>query len=297
MSDPIKYFDYNRFLVPEKLLVFLHSQLKLKAYSYCKYKSLDGINNYLDFYFSNEFLEKYPSLYHLFNSLGMGISSSNIERAIKGKKGRKKANVDFEVSYILLDFLCYAAWNKSLIANISDSDFDWGDSTLYSVVLPEYIQDDSFIKNKSKTSRKNNLNPEIKQFANKIYIELITRKAAIPFDEKNDVIEEIYNSWYKLFCTIRDEMKLLTAECLKEKDNPDSIIGIAFRIMNDILRPHLTEHQAKFRGWIEKERKKTASKNASPQELQKKYPDYKILVNSIIEVNRKLIKTAEMLIR
>ena len=40
--------------------------------------------------------------------------------------------------------------------------------------------------------------------ANRIYIELTTRKAAIPIDENNDVIEEVYNSWYKLFGIIRD---------------------------------------------------------------------------------------------
>ena len=35
--------------------------------------------------------------------------------------------------------------------------------------------------------------------ANRIHIELTTRKAAIPIDEKNDFIIEIYDYWYKLF--------------------------------------------------------------------------------------------------
>ena len=43
--------------------------------------------------------------------------------------------------------------------------------------------------------------------ANRIYLELVTRKAALPFDEDNDVIVEVYDSWYTLFSTIREEIK------------------------------------------------------------------------------------------
>jgi len=37
------------------------------------------------------------------------------------------------------------------------------------------------------------------EIAHRIYVELITRKAALPIDEANDVITEVYNSWCSLF--------------------------------------------------------------------------------------------------
>jgi N6-adenosine-specific RNA methylase IME4 len=45
--------------------------------------------------------------------------------------------------------------------------------------------------------------------AHRIYIELVTRKAAIPIDVDKDVLVEVYNSWYSMFKTIREEIKNL----------------------------------------------------------------------------------------
>jgi hypothetical protein len=45
------------------------------------------------------------------------------------------------------------------------------------------------------------------EIAHKIYIELITRKAAIEIEEGKDVIVEVYNSWYSLFQITREELK------------------------------------------------------------------------------------------
>lgn len=144
------------------------------------------------------------------------------------------------------------------------------------------------IKSNSTLVWRNKAEPEIKMFANRIYIELTTRKAAIPIDENHDSIEEIYNSWYKLFCTIRDEMKNLPAI---EKGNP--AVELAVKILNEILRPHLTEHQAKFRNWLEKAKRNPKYRNLSPQELQKKYPKYQTLIISIKKVNETLIVISE----
>ena len=57
------------------------------------------------------------------------------------------------------------------------------------------------------------------------------------------------------------------------------------KILNDGLRPHLTEHQAKFRKWLENAKEEEINKRLSPQELQKKYPDFENLVTSMKEVN------------
>jgi hypothetical protein len=125
--------------------------------------------------------------------------------------------------------------------------------------------------------------------ANRIYIELITRKAAIAFDEESDVIEEIYNSWYKLFSIIREEIKSVPGKYLKDHDATKSLIGLTQKILNDGLRPHLTKYQARFRKWLKENKNKTEYKNMSPQEIQKKYQEYDELVKSLKEVNKLLI--------
>lgn len=125
--------------------------------------------------------------------------------------------------------------------------------------------------------------------ANRIYIELTTRKAAIPIDENNDSIEEIYDSWYKLFGIIRDDIKTVPGKYLKDHDPTKALIGLTRRILNEGLRPHLTEHQARFRSWLENAKEENAKKDIedrlSPQELQKKYPDFENLVTSMKAVN------------
>jgi hypothetical protein len=142
------------------------------------------------------------------------------------------------------------------------------------------------------TVERNNENLYI---ANRIYIELTTRKAAIPIDEDNDIIEEIYDSWYNLFGIIRDELKSLPGKYLKNHDPTSALIGISRKILNDGLRPHLTEHQARFRSWIEKAKAESGNKDLSPQEIQKKYPHFNDLVESMKIVNTTLIGYANEL--
>jgi hypothetical protein len=136
---------------------------------------------------------------------------------------------------------------------------------------------------------------KIKLYANRIYIELITRKAGILIDDENDVIEELYNSWYKLFCIIRDELKALPLECLKDQSNPETAQGISINILNQILRPHLTKFQAKYRHWIAKAKESHEYEACPPQELQKNYPEYEALMKSLKDTNKSLIECAEKL--
>lgn len=131
--------------------------------------------------------------------------------------------------------------------------------------------------------------------ANRIYIELTTRKAAIPIDEEHDSIEEIYDSWYHLFGIIRDEIKTVPGKYLKDHDPTKALIGLTRRILNDGLRPHLTEHQARFRSWLAIAKECPENKDLSPQELQRKYPDYVRLIASMKSVNTILTKYAEEL--
>lgn len=150
------YLSDEKLFVPKKLLIRLHSQLKIHTYHYNKHKSWDSISDYLKNYYKGLKIME-PYLFDVFNSLGIGLSSGNIERAIKGKKGKQKVNVNIEVFYGLLDFLCYASWGQSLINLIFISNEDWGKQTAYSIDIPDYVygelskffEKDSFIASSS----------------------------------------------------------------------------------------------------------------------------------------------------
>lgn len=133
------------------------------------------------------------------------------------------------------------------------------------------------------------------EIAHRLYIELITRKAAIPIDDENDVFKEIYDSWYSLFQITRNEIKKLSGESLQNYGAAEELIKMATDILNKGLRPHLTQYQAKFRKWYDEELEYPNSKGKSPQEIQRNYPDYGELIESMIEVNKLLIEYSKQL--
>lgn len=124
------------------------------------------------------------------------------------------------------------------------------------------------------------------QIAHRIWTELITRKAAIPFDPDNDVIIEVYNSWYVLFTNIRNLIAEIPAELLKKEDSTRKIVEIATQTLNQGLRPHLTQWQARFRNWYRWNDNRLEDRN--PQELQREYPNYDELVADMILINGQL---------
>ena len=124
--------------------------------------------------------------------------------------------------------------------------------------------------------------------AHRIYIELVTRKAAIPIDVDKDVLVEVYNSWYSMFKTIREEIKNLPGDYLVDNESTKKLVDLTIEILNDGLRAHLTTYQAEFRKWYDKELKKEIDSDVSPQEIQKRYSKFKVLTESMIEVNKTL---------
>jgi hypothetical protein len=124
--------------------------------------------------------------------------------------------------------------------------------------------------------------------AHRIYIELVTRKAAIPIDVDKDVLIEVYNSWYSMFKTIREEIKNLPGDYLVDNESTKKLVDLTIEILNDGLRAHLTTYQAEFRKWYEKELKNEIASDLSPQEIQKRYSKFKELTDSMIEVNKTL---------
>lgn len=87
------------------------------------------------------------------------------------------------------------------------------------------------------------------QVAHKAWVELVTRKAALPFEEDHDVIAEVYNSWYALFQEIRSLTKTIPAEKARASKDAQELARLLVDALNKGLRPHLTQWQARFRHW------------------------------------------------
>lgn len=151
------------------------------------------------------------------------------------------------------------------------------------------------ISAKPKVTFKVKRNTENLFIANRIYLELITRKAALPFDEDNDVISEIYDSWYELFKIIRNEIKDVPGEYLLSHNPTEELIGLTIRILNEGLRNHLTKYQARFRKWYKTESEKDENKLLSPQRIQEQYPEYENLVSDLKSVNQILMDYSDEL--
>lgn len=126
------------------------------------------------------------------------------------------------------------------------------------------------------------------QIAHKAWVELASRKAGIPFDEQNDVIVEVYDSWYALFAEMRNLAKLIPADKVRKNESTKELVHLLIDALNQGLRPHLTCWQAKFRRWYESEIAKHPEK--TPQEIQKLHPQYQELVEDLRNVNRELIQ-------
>lgn len=134
------------------------------------------------------------------------------------------------------------------------------------------------------------LNKDISKIAHKAWIEIMTRKVGLVFEEEKDVIVEVYNSWYVLFGIIRELLKEI--EPKKKDKNMQVLEDILIKVLNDGLRPHLTNWQAKFRRWYDKEIQDTNNIELSPQEIQKKYDKYDELILDLKEVNRQMVQFA-----
>lgn len=131
-------------------------------------------------------------------------------------------------------------------------------------------------------------NNEVRQIAHVAWAELTTRKAGILFDERNDVIVEVYDSWYQLFKTIRELVKTVPA-CQLKNENTKKLVNVLVNSLNVGLRPHLTIWQAKFRKWYAYELQKENNCDKTPQEIQKNYSEYDKLTKDLLVINQQVV--------
>lgn len=132
-------------------------------------------------------------------------------------------------------------------------------------------------------------NHEVKQIAHKAWVELKTRKAGLPIDKDNDVIADIYKSWYLLFGEIRTLARDVPASKLKDKDT-SKLVDLLIESLNEGLRPHLTRWRAKYEWWYDKAVSKDEHNELTPQDIQSKYPEYQDLVDDMLKINKQLVQ-------
>lgn len=131
-----------------------------------------------------------------------------------------------------------------------------------------------------------------REIAYKAWVEMNTRKVGLMIDENNDVIVEVYNSWYAFFTIIRNTMKDLPG---KKLDCSHDLIDLLTKVLNGKLRNHLTCWQAKFRKWYEEQIKDSENKCKTPQDIQREYERFDELIMDMKETNIELIALKNLL--
>lgn len=134
-----------------------------------------------------------------------------------------------------------------------------------------------------------------KQIAYQLWVEISTRKIGITFEEGKDVIEEVYNSWYDFFKITRELIKDIPVRSINTDGYDGGIIDVSIKVLNNGIRPDLTEWQAKFRKWYQTEYCNEVNKFLTPQQIQEKYPDYKDIIIDIKTVNSRMIEYKKLL--
>lgn len=134
---------------------------------------------------------------------------------------------------------------------------------------------------------------DVARIAHHAWTELVSRKAGIPIEE-HDVLVEVYDSWYRLFGELRKLSKEVPVSALHRQADAKTLLGILMNTMNERLRPHLTQHQARFRHWWNAT-SEGLQPDITPQERQRAYPQYEDLTSDMLEVNRHLVELAECL--
>lgn len=125
--------------------------------------------------------------------------------------------------------------------------------------------------------------------AYQLWVELSTRKVGLPINYDDDVIVEIYDSWYQFFGITRELIKDIPPSKLRNGESIQGLIQLAIDVLNEGLRPHLTRWQARFRRWYENELVKPENLLVEPQDLQKRFPRYDELTKDMELVNARLI--------
>jgi hypothetical protein len=134
---------------------------------------------------------------------------------------------------------------------------------------------------------------EVVRIAHEAWTEIITRKAGLEFDPDNDLIMEVYDSWYELFRQLRALTRSVPGSTLRTSSDARQLVDLLVNVLNKGLRPHLTVHQARFRRWLESQA--GTDDGRDPQEVERGYPRYDALVGDLNRVHNEVVRFANQL--
>jgi len=138
-------------------------------------------------------------------------------------------------------------------------------------------------------------NHENVQIAHAAWVEICTRKAALPFVEDHDVVLEVYESYYQLFAKLRELTKNIPAYKLRRCRDTRELVNIMVKVLNYGLRPHLTRWQARFRKWYNEALSDPANRSKSPQDIQRGFPDFPLLIADLKALQTDIVTYSEFL--
>ena len=187
------------------------------------------------------------------------------------------STINFSINWIAIVVLVF------LVVGVS-----WGIKKVLTLIGRRSISVDQASIGIGNSSITLKLNKKDQEIAYKLWVELSTRKIGLPYDEENDVITEVYDSWYSLFKIARDLLKDIPAERLAYSGE---LVELTQKVLNDGLRPHLTRWQAKYRKWD----KQASEKEGTPQDIQKCYPEYTELIDDLKKTNQKMINYKDLM--
>lgn len=179
-------------------------------------------------------------------------------------------------------------WIAIVVLVLLVAGFAWGIKKVLPLIGRRSISVDQASIGIGNSSIMLKLNKKDQEIAYKLWVELSTRKIGLPYDEENDVIVEVYDSWYSFFKIARDLLKDIPAERLAYSGE---LVELTQKVLNDGLRPHLTRWQARYRKW----EKQASEKEGTPQDIQKCYPEYAELIQDLRNTNQKMINYKDLM--
>lgn len=120
-----------------------------------------------------------------------------------------------------------------------------------------------------------------KQLIHELYVELTTRKLALEYNEEEDCMYEVLNSWFKAFTLFRENMK----KC----GNPDCYSYILYNKAMTAMRLFLEVYSYDFRAiWESLIKAESDRENMVMKKRQKVYIHYNEMVIKIKEIQQEL---------
>lgn len=129
--------------------------------------------------------------------------------------------------------------------------------------------------------------PEAFRVAFQLWVEMTTRKLGLPIDPNQDIITEVYDSWYAFFRTARELIKAIPLHRDPKSPELRHLIHLSQAVLNDGLRPHLQRWQARFRRWADASTERAPT--VTPQEAQQRFPDWNLLRDDLLATNQRLM--------